>query len=76
MACNDFRRVDNLQLQALVLKTALDLYEASLVEARHSFLTPPRSNRRHYPRNHASGLAKQRVRPASSPVPSEHPRIF
>ncbi len=30
MACNDFRGVDNLQLQALMLKTALDLYEASL----------------------------------------------
>ena len=41
MACNDFRGVDNLQLQALMLKTVLDLYEASLAEAGPSFLTPP-----------------------------------
>jgi hypothetical protein len=33
MACNDFRGVDNLQLQALMLKTASDLYEASLPDA-------------------------------------------
>jgi hypothetical protein len=39
MACNDFRGVNNLQLQALMLKTALDLYEASLADAGPSFLT-------------------------------------
>jgi len=43
MACNDFRGVDNLQLQALMLKTALDIYEASLTDAEPSFSTllPP-----------------------------------
>ena len=40
MACNDFRGIDNLQLQALMLKTASDLYEASLIEAGSSFLIP------------------------------------
>ncbi len=40
MPCNDFRGIDNLQLQALMLKTAADLYEASLREARSSFLIP------------------------------------
>ena len=38
MACNDFRGLDNLQLQALMLKMASDLYEASLVEVGSSFL--------------------------------------
>ena len=41
MDCNDFRGVDNLQLQALMLKTALDLYEASLAKAGPSFLITP-----------------------------------
>ena len=40
MACNDLRGIDNLQLQALGLKTASDLYEASLDEAGPSFLIP------------------------------------
>ena len=40
MACNDFRGLDILQLQALMLKTASDLYEASLTEAGSSFLIP------------------------------------
>ncbi len=41
LVCNDFRGVDNLQLQALMLKTALDLYEASLADAGPSFSIPP-----------------------------------
>ena len=41
LPCNDFRGVDNLQLQVLMLKTVLDLYEASLADARSSFTTPP-----------------------------------
>jgi len=40
MACNDFRGVDNLYLHALMLKTALDLYEASLADTGLSFLIP------------------------------------
>ena len=40
MACNEFRGLDNLQLQALMLKTASDLYEASLVEPGASFSIP------------------------------------
>ncbi len=40
MACNEYRGLDNLQLQALMLKTASDLYEASLVEAGASFPIP------------------------------------
>ena len=40
-ACTDFRGIDNFQLQAIMLKTALDLYEASLDEAGPSFLIPP-----------------------------------
>jgi hypothetical protein len=38
--CNEFRGLDNLQLQALMLKTASDLYEAALVEAGASFSIP------------------------------------
>jgi len=41
MACNDFRGIDNLQLQARMIKTAFDLYKASLAEAGPSFLIPP-----------------------------------
>jgi hypothetical protein len=41
MACTYFRGIDNLQLRALMLKTALDLYEASMAEAGPSFLIPP-----------------------------------
>ena len=37
MAYNDVRGVDNLQLQALMLKTALDLSKASMVEAGPAF---------------------------------------
>ena len=37
MACNKFRGLDNLQLQALMIKTASDLYEASLTKAGASF---------------------------------------
>jgi hypothetical protein len=40
MVFNDFRGLNNLQLQALMLKTASDLYEASLAEAGSSFLIP------------------------------------
>jgi hypothetical protein len=40
MACNEFRGRDNLQLQALMLKTASDLYEAFLAEAGDSFSIP------------------------------------
>jgi hypothetical protein len=40
MACNEFRGLNNLQFQALMLKTASDLYEASLAEAGASFLIP------------------------------------
>ena len=40
MACNDFRGIDNLQLQALMLKTASDLYKASLDEVGTSFPIP------------------------------------
>ncbi len=39
-ACNKFRGLDNLQLQALMLKTTSDLYEASLEEAGTSFTIP------------------------------------
>jgi hypothetical protein len=41
LACNDFHGVDNLQFQALMLTTVLDLYEASLADAGSSFSTPP-----------------------------------
>jgi hypothetical protein len=41
ISCNGFRGVDNLQLLTLMLKTALDLYEASLADAVPFFLTPP-----------------------------------
>ena len=37
MAFNEFRGFDNLQLQALMLKTTSDLYEASLAEAGAPF---------------------------------------
>ncbi len=40
LACNEFRGLDNLQLQALVLKTTSDFYEASLAKAGASFLIP------------------------------------
>jgi hypothetical protein len=40
MACNEFRGLDNLKLQALMLKTASDLYEASQDEAGASFSIP------------------------------------
>ncbi len=40
LACNQFRGLDNLQLQALMLKTTSDLYEASLEEAGASFTIP------------------------------------
>jgi len=60
LACNDFRGIDILQLQALMLKTVLDLYDAALANVGSSFSTPPpRSNRGHYPRNRTCKLAKQ-----------------
>jgi len=40
LACYEFRGLDNLQLQALMLKTTSDLYEASLAEAGTSFPIP------------------------------------
>jgi hypothetical protein len=40
LPCYEFRGLDNLQLQALMLKTASDLYEASLAEAGDSFSIP------------------------------------
>ncbi len=40
LACYEFQGLDNLQLQALMLKMASDLYEASLAEAGDSFSIP------------------------------------
>ncbi len=40
MACNEFQGLDNLQLQALMLKTTSDLYEESLAEVGNSFSIP------------------------------------
>jgi hypothetical protein len=37
LACYEFRGLDNLQLEALMLKTTSDLYKASLAEAGDSF---------------------------------------
>ncbi len=40
LTCNEFRGLDNLQLQALMLKTTSDLYKASLEEPGASFTIP------------------------------------
>jgi hypothetical protein len=49
LAWYKFRGLDNLQLQALMLKTASDLYEASLVEAGDSFSIPSDIIGEHHP---------------------------